>query len=109
MQLGLLAPDGVPVNFLVAIEGTRLSNQPKLSRDEALAVVRAVRFACPRSEVIICGGRGHVFREFQEEVLDAGADWLMIGDYLTVKGGAVAADIRLVEAAGYRFVFGGSQ
>ncbi|GAB4164816.1 MAG: biotin synthase BioB [Planctomycetota bacterium] len=108
-QLAQLAPDGVPVNFLVAIEGTRMQGITRLTPDEALAVVRAIRIFCPNSEVIICGGRAHVLPDSQERLLDAGADWLMVGDYLTVKGGSVENDINMIRSAGYRFVFGGGE
>ncbi|ADD68477.1 biotin synthase [Denitrovibrio acetiphilus DSM 12809] len=87
--------DSVPINFLNPIKGTPMDNQQVLSEEEALRIVAMVRFILPKQDIRICGGRSIVFRENSaEKLLRAGANALMVGDYLTVKGVDIDDDMR---------------
>lgn len=83
----------IPINFLTPIPGTPLANQPVLSPDEACRIVILLRFLLPDRHLRICGGRPAVFgRTDPLAPMRAGADGLMVGDYLTTAGTAFDAD-----------------
>jgi len=98
----------VPVNFLVPIPGTRLEHRPVLSPAEALGILALLRLIMPRANLRVCGGRGAVFGApgshpsggGQRTLFDSGASGLMIGDYLTQKGGPAEADLALARELG---------
>ncbi|OLN26658.1 Biotin synthase [Desulfovibrio sp. DV] len=84
----------IPVNFLSPIPGTRLASQPVLSRDEARRIVILLRLLLPDRQIRICGGRPTVFGPTTDNLapLAAGADGLMVGDYLTTSGASLEDD-----------------
>lgn len=94
----------VPVNFLVPIPGTRLERRPVLSRPEALGILALLRLLLPQANLRVCGGRGAVFGEpggqGQRALFDSGASGIMIGDYLTLRGGPAQADLALAAELG---------
>ncbi len=99
LEMGVFS---VPVNFLSPIAGTPLANRPVLSRDEARRIVILLRFLLPDRHIRICGGRPTVFgRDASLAPMAAGADGLMVGDYLTTSGGAPDADRQGLEKLGF--------
>jgi biotin synthase len=83
----------IPINFLSPIPGTPLGGKPPLSPDEAVRIVVLLRFLLPDRHLRICGGRPTVFGATDSLApMTAGADGLMVGDYLTTGGGALDAD-----------------
>lgn len=99
--LAELGVPSVPMNFLHPIPGTPLARQTILSPEEALKIVAVYRFLLPDRALRICGGRLSVFGEARKhELLTAGASGLMIGDYLTTRGGTVETDHSDITNAG---------
>lgn len=95
-----LGVQSVPINFLNPIPGTAMETRPVLTPEEALKIVALYRFLLPDRALRICGGRLTVFGEARrKELLTSGANGLMVGDYLTTKGGDVDADLRELRAA----------
>lgn len=95
-----LEVDSVPVNFLNPVPGTPLQDRPLLSPEEALRCVALLRLTLPDSDVVICGGREATLGTFQSRVFRAGANGLMVGDYLTTRGKATEADMRMLREHG---------
>lgn len=95
-----LEVDSVPINFLNPIEGTRLADQERLPPMEALKVIALYRFIHPQKDITICGGREATLKDFQSWVFTAGANGLMIGNYLTTKGRHIEMDLEMIEALG---------
>lgn len=96
-----LGVPSVPVNFLTPIPGTPLEHRETLRPAEALKIVALYRFLLPDRAIRICGGRLAVFgEEGKARLLHSGADGVMVGDYLTTKGGEVRSDLRDIERAG---------
>ncbi len=91
-----LEVDSVPLNFLVPVTGTPLEKQSGLSPRQALLTVMMFRFVCPKVDIRICGGRQRTFGDYQALVLAAGANGLMVGDYLTTSGRQWLDDERLL-------------
>ena len=91
-----LGVDSVPLNFLNPIKGTPLGEREILKPLEALRVIALFRLVLPTKEIMICGGREVALRQLQPLVFAAGANGLMIGDYLTTKGRKPAEDLAML-------------
>lgn len=64
--------DGIPLNFLNPIPGTRMENRPLLAPMEALKCVSLFRFILPGREILVCGGREVTLGDFQSWIFFAG-------------------------------------
>lgn len=101
LLLGELGVQSVPMNFLHPIPGTPLESREVLTPAEALKIVALYRFLLPDRALRLCGGRLPVFGEARKgELLKAGANGLMVGDYLTTRGGDVDSDLAEIREAG---------
>ena len=92
--------DVMPVNFLNAIAGTPLENQPKLPPMECLKIISICRFINPTVELKVAGGREVCLRDLQSWIFFAGADSTMIGNYLTTYGRSPETDHQMVRDLG---------
>jgi biotin synthase len=89
--------DGIPINFLNPIAGTRMENRPLLKPLEALKCIAIFRFVNPDKNILVCGGREVTLRDYQSWVMLAGANGLMIGNYLTTQGRSIKMDTDMVK------------
>lgn len=99
-QIAELDPDSVPINFLVPIAGTRLQDQEPVSLWEAVKIIALARFIMPGKDIKLGAGRPEIFRDAQHLVFLAGANGMIVGDLLTVKGRQVADDLRVAHDLG---------
>ena len=95
--------DSIPLNFLNPISGTPMENMPLLAPMEALKIIALFRMINPEKDIPICGGRERTLRDFQSWVFTAGANGLMIGDYLTTAGRRSEMDIEMIKDMGLIF------
>jgi len=94
-------PESVPINALVAVEGTPLEGRPLVDPLELVRMVATARILMPHSRVRLSAGREQLGREAQILCLLAGADSIFYGDTLLTTGNPdVAADRELLAAAG---------
>jgi biotin synthase len=94
-------PESVPINALVAVEGTPLEHQAPLDPLELVRMVATARILMPFSRVRLSAGRQQLSREAQILCLQAGADSIFYGDTLLTTGNPdVEADRHLLAAAG---------
>ncbi|MEB3257311.1 MAG: biotin synthase BioB [Cyanobacteriota bacterium] len=94
-------PESVPINALVAVEGTPLEDLPPIDPLELVRMVATARILMPHSRVRLSAGRELLSREAQILCLLAGADSFFYGDtLLTTTNPAVEADRALLAAAG---------
>ena len=94
-------PESVPINALVAVEGTPLEELPPVDPLELVRMVAVARILMPHSRVRLSAGRETMSREGQVLCLLAGADSIFYGDTLLTTGNPdVAADRELLAAAG---------
>jgi len=98
-ELRGLEVDTVPINFLNAIEGTRVE-PPKETPLEFLKIVSLFRLAMPKAAIKVCGGREKNLGALQPLIFQAGASGYITGGYLTTEGAGVAADDAMIEALG---------
>ena len=99
-QIASLAPMSVPVNFFHPNPALPLP-QKVMDQKEALDIVRRVRAALPEAMVMVAGGRELVFGEDWPSILEAGANAIVIGDYLTTKGERPDKDLETLQKLGY--------
>ncbi len=98
-----LRVESIPVNFLNPIDGTPLAGMRKLNPRYCLKVLAMFRFANPDRELRIAGGRELHLGSLQSLGLYP-ANSIFVGDYLTTKGQAPAADYKMVEDLGFEVV-----
>ncbi|HWH06429.1 MAG TPA: biotin synthase BioB [Gaiellaceae bacterium] len=99
-ELAALNPVEVPLNFLDARPGTPLAEQPPLSPREALQAIALFRLVLPDAWIRLAGGREKILGELQAMGMYAGANALIVGNYLTTLGRAAADDRSMLEALG---------
>ena len=94
-------PESVPVNGLVAVEGTPLEDQAPFEPLDLVRMVATARILMPRARVRLSAGRESMSREAQILCLQAGADSIFYGDTLLTTGNPdVEADRQLLADAG---------
>ncbi len=92
--------DSVPINFLNPRPGTPLEGQRDLSPVDCLKIIAMYRLMLPTKDIIVCGGREVNLGARQVDVFRAGANGLMLGNYLTTRGSALADDHAMLEDQG---------
>jgi biotin synthase len=97
MELKKLDVDTIPLNFLNAVPGTRLS-PPKESPLEFLKIISLFRIAHPDKTIKVCGGREVNLGTLQSLMFYAGANGYISGDYLTTEGDKVESDDAMIKA-----------
>jgi len=98
-SLKVLAPSSVAINFFHPNPALPLKENI-LDIEEALDIVRFVKSQLPSSMIMVAGGRERMFGERQAEIFEAGANSIVIGNYLTTKGNAPDKDIVMLESLG---------
>ena len=94
-------PESVPINALVAVEGTPLEEQPAVDPLDLVRMVAVARILMPHSLVRLSAGRETMSREGQVLCLLAGADSIFYGETLLTTGNPdVEADQQLLALAG---------
>jgi len=98
-ELAELDPCEVPINFLLPT-GTPLGDQRLITPREALQAIALFRLVLPGAWLRLAGGREYVLGELQAMGLLAGANALIVGNYLTSTGRPAEEDHALLEALG---------
>lgn len=99
-ELATLAPIEVPINFLDPRPGTPLAGQAPLSSQEALQAIALFRLILPGSWLRLAGGRELVLGELQAMGMYAGANALIVGNYLTTAGRPAHEDLAMLGSLG---------
>ena len=76
------APESVPINALVAVEGTPLENQKPVETWEMVRMVATTRIIMPATQVRLSAGRLQMSMEGQALCFMAGANSIFAGDKL---------------------------
>jgi biotin synthase len=85
------APESVPINNLVQVEGTPLHGTERLDPFEFVRTIAAARIAMPRSYVRLSAGRQELGEGIQALCFFAGANSIFYGDKLLTTGNPEAA------------------
>lgn len=95
-----LGVDSIPINFLTPIKGTPFEDRDLPSPLEALKIIAIYRLILPQCEIRVCGGRPSTLRELHPYIFLAGADGLLIGNYLTTAGRNPEDDLQMIKDLG---------
>lgn len=96
-----LNPKTVPLNFFIPNPALPLKAEP-LHVDEGLELIKWVRSELPNVKLMVAGGRETTFKDRQNEIFEAGANAIVIGDYLTTSGEAINKDKQMIESLGLK-------
>lgn len=95
-SLASLNPTSVPINFYHHNPALPLKPNP-LTVDEALELITLTREMLPDAErIMVAGGRETMFGERQHEIFAAGANSIVIGNYLTTQGRDKNTDLEMI-------------
>jgi len=95
-----LQPTSVPINFFHPNDALPITSNA-LHVDEALKLIELTRKTLPNAKrIMVAGGRELQFKARQSEIFKAGANAIVIGDYLTTKGRQSHKDIEMLDQLG---------
>lgn len=93
--------DSVPINIVNQFPGTRIyKTVPELPINDILRLIATYRFLLPDKIIGVFGGRQQHLKDDQQKIFAAGANSILIGNYLTTFGYDVSADMQLLQKAG---------
>ena len=94
-------PESVPINALVAVEGTPMEDVEPISIWEMIRMVATTRIVMPHTQVRLSAGRTEMSREGQAMCFFAGANSIFAGDkLLTTPNPDVNEDMKMFELLG---------
>jgi biotin synthase len=96
-------PESVPINALVAVEGTPLENQKPVDPIDLVRTIAIARICIPKAMVRLSAGRTEMTDEAQALCFAAGANSIFTGEVLlTTPNPGIAHDHQLMEKLGMR-------
>ncbi|WP_282787624.1 biotin synthase BioB [Flavobacterium croceum] len=96
-------PESVPINALVAVEGTPLEDEKPVEIWEMIRMVATTRIVMPETQVRLSAGRTEMSREGQAMCFFAGANSIFAGDkLLTTPNPDVNEDMKMFEILGLK-------
>ena len=96
-------PESVPINALVAIEGTPLQEQETISIWEMIRMIATTRIVLPLTQVRLSAGRTEMSHEGQALCFFAGANSIFSGDkLLTTPNPDIHQDLELFDLLGLK-------
>ena len=101
-SIASLHPEEVPINILIAREGTPLAYSKALDPVECIKTIAVWRFIIPRAILKIAGGREVHFMDEGRLALKAGANGIITGGYLTTAGNSSNQDIEMIRDIGLK-------
>ncbi|MDD2839164.1 MAG: biotin synthase, partial [Sulfuricurvum sp.] len=100
-SLKTLNPISVPLNFYHHNPALPLHPNP-LTVEESLDLITLARKILDKADrIMIAGGREITFKERQHEIFQAGANSIVIGNYLTTAGREAHADLMMLQELGF--------
>jgi biotin synthase len=99
-SIAKLNPAEVPINILIPKEGTPLELTKTITSDEVIRTIAVFRFIMPKTILKIAGGREMYFNDDGRMALNAGANGIISGGYLTTRGNEIRRDLRMIEEIG---------
>jgi biotin synthase len=94
-------PESVPINALVAVEGTPMADEKPIEIWEMIRMVATTRIIMPETQVRLSAGRTNMSREGQAMCFFAGANSIFAGDkLLTTPNPDVNEDMKMFETLG---------
>lgn len=92
-----LNPTWVPINFLNPRPGTPFECYEKISPFDAVKMISIYRLVLPDKIIMTAGGREVTLRDLQAMGLVAGANAMILGNYLTTPGRSPEEDLKMLD------------
>jgi len=100
-SISSLEPDEVPINILIPRKGTpKQLDNCSIHPIDIISTIAVWRFIMPRTILKIAGGREIYFSDGGKLALQAGANGIITGGYLTTNGNAPNKDIQMIQGIG---------
>ena len=100
-SLSALEPDEVPINILIPRKGTpKELDNCSINPMDIIRTIAVWRFIMPKTILKIAGGREIYFKDNGKLALQAGANGIITGGYLTTNGNAPNKDIQMIHEIG---------
>ena len=97
-------PESVPINSLVAIEGTGLEENKEIDSIEMIRMIATARILMPKSKIRLSAGREKLSKEAQILCFQCGANSIFYGDeLLTTSNPSFKSDRELLKNVGIAF------
>ena len=97
-------PESVPINSLVAIEGTDLEGEKEIDSIEMIRMIATARILMPKSKIRLSAGRENLTKEAQILCFQCGANSIFYGDeLLTTSNPSFQDDRKLLKDVGVLF------
>lgn len=87
----------LPLNILNPIKGTPYGEREILGVDEILKTIAIYRIILRDKVIKVTAGRESILKDFMGMAFMAGANSMMVGGYLTVRGRSVEEDMKFIE------------
>jgi len=96
-----LSPESTPLNFYHPNPALPIKTR-NLNREEALTIIEKAReLLGEKSLIMVAGGRELLFNGHEDKMFKAGANAIVIGNYLTTKGLSISKDREMLDSLGY--------
>lgn len=100
-SIASLEPDEVPINILIPRKGTpKELNKYSITQIEIIRTIAVWRFIMPKTILKIAGGREVYFSDGGRLALQAGANGIITGGYLTTNGNEPTRDLQMIHQIG---------
>jgi biotin synthase len=96
-----LGVDCIPLNILNPRPGTPLEHSKPIPPMEIIRTIALFRLILPKGTLKIAGGREINLRDLQSLALLAGANGLIVGNYLTTPGRSAEDDLTMIRDLGF--------
>jgi biotin synthase len=101
-SIASLSPESTPLNFYHPNPALPIKTR-NIEFDEALEVIKKARILLGEDKLLmVAGGRELLFNDKEHTMFDAGANAIVIGDYLTTDGMSPSKDRLMLEKLGYK-------
>jgi len=96
-----LQPESTPLNFYHPNKALPIKTR-NISREEAVEIIKKARMLLGEGRLLmVAGGRELLFEGHEEEMFEAGANSMVIGNYLTTSGDAPTKDRAMLDRLEY--------
>jgi biotin synthase len=96
-----LSPESTPLNFYHPNPALPIKTR-NIEREEAIKIIRKARALLGKERLLmVAGGRELLFNGHENEMFKAGANSMVIGNYLTTEGLSPSKDKQMLESLGY--------
>ncbi len=98
-SLKKLQPASIAMNFFHPNEALPIKSN-SLDIEDAFDLIKYMKSELQDSRIMVAGGRERMFGDRVTEIFEAGANSIVIGNYLTTSGEAPNKDIEMIESLG---------